>query len=309
MKKNLSILVNSCDLYESAWDPFFKLFAIQWPDCPYDIYLNTETKEYSCGCVKVTTLPTGEGVPWTARVRRALKEIDSEYILFFLEDFFLLEKVDQALFEHLVDSMDQNPSVGFVFFRPLGERSTVSHPINEYLMEIPRQSSYRANACLGLWRKEFLLQMLYEDCDPWTFEHTATKLSRFADFKCCYVMPKYQPVLSYSLLLEYGYGITFRKWLGRNKELFEKYGIEVDFDQLGIMEWEPPQPKENKTDKKKKKRNGPLAKLGQRITRKMKKIKRYFQNEREIAQQKKELEPGFRAHCQRLKEESEQSSK
>ena len=303
MKKNLSILVNSCDLYESAWNPFFQLFAIQWPDCPYDIYLNTEHKEYTCDFLPVKTVCTGNDAPWTVRIKRALAEIDSEYILFFLEDFFLLEKVDQALFGHIVDSMDEHPTAGFVFFVPFGEGSAVSRPINEYLMEIPRQSSYRANACLGLWRKEFLMQMLYQDCDPWQFEHTATKLSRFADFKCCYVTPKYQPVLSYSLLLEYGYGITCRKWLSNNKSLFDKYGIEVDFDQLGVMEWKPDSV-ENGQAKKKKKRKGTLAKFGQRIARKFKKIKRYIQNEREIARDKKELEQGFRAYCQKLKEEA-----
>ena len=154
------------------------------------------------------------------------------------------------------------------------------------------------------------MQMLYEDCDPWRFERMATKLSRFADFKCCYITPKYQPVLSYSILIKYGYGITGRKWLSENKTLFEKYGIEVDFDQLGMIEWKiEPKEEENGKKKKKKKRNGVLTKFGNRVARRIKKIKRYIRNERDFAQQKRDLEPAFRVYCQKLKEESETSSK
>ena len=31
-KNDVTILVNSCDKYEDAWEPFFKLFSIQWPN-------------------------------------------------------------------------------------------------------------------------------------------------------------------------------------------------------------------------------------------------------------------------------------
>ena len=34
--------------------------------------------------------------------------------------------------------------------------------------------------------------------------------------------------------IKYGYGITHGQWLPKNKELFEKFGIEVNFDNLGI---------------------------------------------------------------------------
>ena len=59
-KQELAILVNSCDKYEDAWDPFFKLLKIQWPDCPYRIYLNTEFKNYVCDCFDVEVINSGK---------------------------------------------------------------------------------------------------------------------------------------------------------------------------------------------------------------------------------------------------------
>ena len=45
MKKGeVTILVNSCDLYEDTWYPFFKLLQLQWPECPYKVVL----KIYFC---------------------------------------------------------------------------------------------------------------------------------------------------------------------------------------------------------------------------------------------------------------------
>ncbi len=44
MKSEVTVLINSCDAYSDLWEPFFKLFSIYWPDCPYEIVLNTEYK-------------------------------------------------------------------------------------------------------------------------------------------------------------------------------------------------------------------------------------------------------------------------
>lgn len=45
---NLTIIVNSCDKYEDAWNPFFKLMEIHWPKSDkYQIILNTENKDYT----------------------------------------------------------------------------------------------------------------------------------------------------------------------------------------------------------------------------------------------------------------------
>ena len=92
-KADITILVNSCDFYEDAWDPFFKLLKIQWPNCPYKIALNTEKKVYQCDFMNVRTIKTGKEVSWTARLRSALNQIDSEYVLFFLTIFHILNNI------------------------------------------------------------------------------------------------------------------------------------------------------------------------------------------------------------------------
>lgn len=236
MNSKVAILVNSCDLYESAWDPFFRLLNIQWSDCPYKIYLNTEYKDYNCDFLDVNTIKTGDEKTWTERVKKVLEEIDSEYILFMLEDFFLLEKVDQEKLDIVIAKMKSEKNVGFVFFSPRGIKYDLDYESGEVFSDNNIYCDSRVNACVGLWRKEFMLKMLYWQGNPWEFEHNATRLSWLLKERCCITNPEYASIFAYSFIPSEGYGITQRKWLPKNKELFSKFNIDVDFDALGIEE-------------------------------------------------------------------------
>ena len=70
-------------------DSFFKLLKIQWPECPHDIVLSTETKTYDCDFLKIKTINSNRDLSWSSRLKNTLNQIETEYILFFLEDFFL----------------------------------------------------------------------------------------------------------------------------------------------------------------------------------------------------------------------------
>ena len=91
MAKDFTIIVNSCDKYEDTWFPFFKLMKIHWPCCDnYDIILNTETKQYTCDFMKLRTINGGTSATWSERLKNILEQIDTEFVLFFLDDFFIL---------------------------------------------------------------------------------------------------------------------------------------------------------------------------------------------------------------------------
>lgn len=296
MSKKVAVLVNSCDLYEDVWDPFFSLFKIQWPDCPYDIYLNTENKDYTCDFLNVRTLKTGGESSWTERIKKAVNEIDADYILFMLEDFFLLERVDESKLDTVVSEMQKKSEVGFLFFTPRGVRYDIEYRPDTVFTDVSRYADYRVNACLGLWKKEFLLQMLYTDGSPWEFEHNATRLSWLTKDRCCVVNPEYSEVFSYSILISEGYGITQRKWLPKNKELFSKYNIHVDFDRLGILE-KKSKPSGESGKSGKKKSNKILSAVTKRIRKYKKRIKKQVRYLKDLLF----LKPQFIKYCNDIK--------
>lgn len=239
-EKSVTILVNSCDKYEDAWDPFFKLLKVQWPDCPYDMVLSTETKKYNCDCFDVKTINSNRELSWSARLKNVLNQIESEYVLFFLEDFFLLEKVRVDIFDRALNLIESNPEIGLITFnkRRWGSSFPEETDYDRCFVELGKNVKNRTNVLVGLWRKEYYLKLIFEDENPWEYETNSNIRSRYAGYKV--FTQNYDassPAFRYCMNPIDGYGITQGKWLRKNKELFESNGIYgVNYDNLGIFE-------------------------------------------------------------------------
>ncbi len=240
MSKDVTILVNSCDLYEDSWYPFFKLLQIQWPDCPYRVVLNTETKQYDCPFMNVETINTGTDLSWTGRLHYVLNQIDSEYVLFFLEDFFLQLPVKTEAFEKALDIIKNDKEVGLVHFTPVEKEMPIpQNDLENCFYELPkRKRTLRTRVAVSLFRKEYFLKLLYGDENPWQYERESHFRSLFAGYKIIrqdYSL--YAPTFHYTLDHSIGIGITSRKWLKNNKPFFESMGIfDVNYERLGILE-------------------------------------------------------------------------
>lgn len=109
----LTILVNSCDNFEDCWHPFFKLLSIYWPDCAHRIILNTEHKTFayrglSIRSSQVATAWSGSGrIPWSDCLLRCLEQVETEYVLYLQEDYFLNAPVDQGLLLEFIALMSE----------------------------------------------------------------------------------------------------------------------------------------------------------------------------------------------------------
>ena len=258
---NLTIIVNTCDKYEDAWDPFFRLMELNWPDSDkYKIILNTEHKKYVCKYRNVTTVCSGN-IAWSKRLKNVLKNIETDFVLFFLEDFFLRSPVNQEMFEEAYNLISGNEDIGYIGLKYSPERifKEKNHiPTERFFSRDALATSYRITAMSVLWRKSWLMELLEERESPWEFEVNASIRSRAYSYKVLEinnlngVCP---PVFDFEDKIKYGYGITHGQWLPKNKDLFEKYGIEVNFDNLGINyqlyeEANNPPPKRKKTKPK-----------------------------------------------------------
>ena len=142
-----SVLVSSCDKYEDAWRPFFKLVEKFWGDSPFTFYLNTETKgndsiEYKNG---VAVLNTPASVSWGARLRGCLERIDSDYVILLLEDFFLQDYVDQDEIDRFICHMQEDSNLVCVYFRHIRGFNTPSPKLDRYC-EMTDDKIYKTNS-------------------------------------------------------------------------------------------------------------------------------------------------------------------
>ncbi len=233
-RDDVTILVNTCDMYEDAWDPFFKLFKIQWSDCPYRFVLNTESKDYKTELFDVRAVHPDEKMPWGKRIKYALNTIQSDYVVFMLEDCFLQSKVNSDSFYEMLEYMKENDDVGVIICRHTEKQKTAFD--EKYFSRDCVTGTVRIVAMAAIYRKNYLLNIIDDNESIWEFEVNASKRSRKFPQKVLQYNNAYPIIFEYYDAIERGYGITKRKWLPKNKELFDKYGIEVDFDNLGVYD-------------------------------------------------------------------------
>lgn len=237
-----TILVNSCDRYEDAWEPFFRLLKIQWPECPYDIVLSTETKKYNCDFLNVKTVNSDRSLSWSSRLKNVLEQIETEYVLFFLEDFFLLEKVRTDIFDKALSLIRSDEKIGLITFckRRYGSVFPETTDYDNCFIELGKHAQGRTNVLVGLWRREYFIKLIYGEENPWEYEKNSNTRSRFAGYKIYTQNYEASPAaFRYCMNPSDGFGITAGKWLIRNRELFESYGISgVNYDNLGEFKTE-----------------------------------------------------------------------
>ncbi|MBO4323101.1 MAG: hypothetical protein J5836_00410 [Clostridia bacterium] len=241
MSGDVTILVSSCDLYEDAWMPFFRLLEKNWQNCEYPKILSTERKVFDFQGVKTINYPFVDerAVSWTERLRYTLNQIKSEYVLWFLDDFFLTEPVDEKGFEKALSLIESDKDIGLIKFLPIEKNTSApTGDLDSYYCEVPvRKKTFRTRVCVSLFKRKYFLDLLYGDESPWQYERQSHFRSMYAGYKIYQTEHKfYKPVFSYTLDHDFGVGITARKWLPKTRELFEKNGIHgVDFGRLGVL--------------------------------------------------------------------------
>lgn len=178
MKKKIAIVGIFYDGYYDLWEDFLELISIHWPDCPYDVYIidgekNVDFEKH----YNVKVIHAGADAEYSAKVQTALKNIDADYFLLLLEDFFFEKRVKTYQFDDIVSLMEKNriKYLRMPMFDFSGKGDNKKH-IDTLDKEstfhfIPSSSEYTVSCQPSIWEKEFL-----KDCigvgnyNAWIFE-------------------------------------------------------------------------------------------------------------------------------------------
>src|SRR5258706_10429746 len=102
-KSDVTILVLSCDKYRDLWKPFFYCFRKYWKNCPYPVYLGSNTLSYEDR--KIQTILSGPDKDWSSSLLSILKKIETPYIFLWLDDIFPTAGMNKASFADALDFM------------------------------------------------------------------------------------------------------------------------------------------------------------------------------------------------------------
>ena len=226
MKEDMAIFVDSFDGYSDLWDTFFKIFFHYWNDCPYNVYLVNNNKDYSNKSISV--INTGQEINWFHRTIMALEKIKEPYILFMLEDYFLGKSINN---ENVNKVLEHIKSKDIFYYQVSGRPQK-----EKRIYKIKNTNRYPINLQMAIWnRKKFLeiLQKMEADgaSSPWDFER--------------YFVREYSNSTSEEVIkgAEYdsrdifGYhnGVLQGKWIRSTLRYYKGQGLEIDTKQRDVL--------------------------------------------------------------------------
>ena len=239
--ENCSLLVCSCDKYATAWYPYFELIKKYWPEHPQKIYLNTETKQYHCEGLEIQTINSSGNCTWSQRLYHCLDQIDTKYVVFSLEDFFLLDYVNQSKMNRCMEWMEEDSSIAVCRFYASNLDKLKKVWKNSEFRIAESDILYRLDTQVALWNRETLMSFLDLSENPWQFEEKGSKRVAGSEKKFLWLYQKNDfdldgMIFPYINNPRYGYGIAWGRWLWNNKVWFEKNQIKnVDVHKLGVL--------------------------------------------------------------------------
>jgi hypothetical protein len=232
-----TILVNSSDGFADCWEPFFKLFSLNWPNCNVKILLNTETADWSFPGLNLKCTQVGLGslkLTWSECLIKALDQVDTHFVLYFQEDYFLEKSVDTSLLNRLVDVMEADTKVKHIGLTHFGSYGPFQPTSDPRLWKIDQKARYRLSTQAGLWRTETLRSYLKPEENGWMFEIFGTRRSWKRE-ECFLTVnrniygPDKTPIFQYKHT-----GIIKGKWHQDMPQLFANHGIKVNFEKRGF---------------------------------------------------------------------------
>lgn len=144
-----------------------------WSDRNAELILCTQTqtpKENKYDRV----IYTSEGAAWGDRMAQAARRINSEYVLFTLEDFFISENISNDGIEAYINLMDSNPDISAIRLFP---SKHFVETYNNQFDYVKKGKPYRICGHPTIYRREYFVSLAEKRYSPWQFEIEGSKYS------------------------------------------------------------------------------------------------------------------------------------
>ena len=169
--------MSTCDNYKPLWNGFFKSFYSNV--CWNKPAIMTGSGEIFCGKNRICGISSKyANLDFSSRLLIALKKVKTKLILFMLDDFYLLSKVDERLFNSTV-AIFADKKVGCVILHDeISHISYCERDYNDDYVILKKKAPFRATTQAAIWRVSFLKSLLRRGESPWQFEYLASFRSR-----------------------------------------------------------------------------------------------------------------------------------
>ena len=184
--QDLSIVIASCDKYSGLWSPFFSLLFKYWPSLidnnkenEIPIFLIANNRKFDHPIVQHVLFPNE--ISWSDNIVDALSQVQTKYVLYLQEDYFLTRQVNEELLAKMLNYIKEH-HVAYLEISAFNSKvqSTKSPIIDKdiaNLAEFTKHSSYRTSLQAGIWDKEALIWLIKSGETAVDFELAGSKRS------------------------------------------------------------------------------------------------------------------------------------
>jgi hypothetical protein len=176
--KELTILIGTCDAYLEYLPNCVKLVDRYFePIVKKVIVGETITQNYQ-GCKFLTP----EKKEWGYRILHGLDKIDTEYVFFMLEDYYLSQTLSKEYFSWLLQFMNRECANKLML-------STVPDFANyqyvrtiDNIKQMRSDSNWLASIQPSIWKTEHLRKLMKPEYSPWDFEIIVSDLLKNKEY-------------------------------------------------------------------------------------------------------------------------------
>lgn len=225
--KSIAIYISSYDGCYDIWPAFFNILDKYWTKCPYPIYLTSNFKEYQYKNLQM--LKVGQETTWLNRTIKTLEKIEEEYIIFFLEDYFISKIVDSNEIEKLCRRMQEKK----IYYYQLSVKNKLKK--NEKYIKSNKSLSYPISLQLAIWNRKKLISYLYEMQlkkiyqTPWDFERFFIEMFKNQTGEIIGVEYDTRDIMGYKN------GVLQGKWIRTTLNFYKRRGLMIDYSAREIM--------------------------------------------------------------------------
>lgn len=218
------ILVDSFDGYSDIWPAFFSIFKRYWPDCPYNIRLVSNNKDFE----GVNVIKTCDEVSWSDRTLKAVEQLEEKYVLLLLEDYLLGEEVDSEIISDCLDFIEDNNAK---YLRLTNIPASRFSSDDENIHLLYEDEEYAVNLQASIWDRDFLIEALKKySGNAWDFELGFLSEAVNAEhlkLDGCYALKK-DPLSIHN-------GVLKGKWFPSALRYYKHRGIEIEWKNRGKL--------------------------------------------------------------------------
>lgn len=160
----ITLFVGTCDQYSVLWPNFTKCLEISGLDSLPTLMVGETIKHPS-----IPTATFNEPLPWGTRMSRALQGVDTQFVFFILEDYWMYMPHDNRWLVDRAEDMNRYRMNRLQLSISGGQKYESHDPSNKKYMKFSLNSQYKFSLQPALWRVDWLRHYL-EGKNPWEFE-------------------------------------------------------------------------------------------------------------------------------------------